>query len=54
MEGMTAQHDRDDARIDAASTLFDALMRAQPSGAAPKRRPEPGRSKTTRAQKRSA
>jgi hypothetical protein len=52
IEGMTAQHSRDDARIQAATTLFEALMRVQPS-AFPKRRPEPRRKQKTRAQKRS-
>jgi len=38
IEGVTSQHATDDARIDAASTFFDALMRVKPRAAGPKRR----------------
>jgi hypothetical protein len=36
IEGVISQHAADEARIEAASTLFDALMRAKLSGAASK------------------
>jgi hypothetical protein len=53
IEGVTLQYARDDARVEAASTLFDALLRVQPSGVATKRRRVDDRNKSARAKRRS-